>query len=244
MPADRRALRKSLKLLREQRVLLGFDFDCTLSIRHFYKVFAWCYPFGSSSHAHYEAFSDWCNEHDVASQFEMQIPRGQQLEMDVVLDVFCRQSGEDALHKVLREVFFGGSERINLIADWLRRMQENGAEFAIVTAGTSSALLRALAALPEWRPFFPSDRIWDTSQGRHAIQSVAGQKVLMLRDICPKASRIFLVDDSLSRDVPPEWACQGAQVQLFDLPYEGPGLQEESLLRLEEEIKKSKSGVA
>lgn len=83
--------------------------------------------------------------------------------------------------------------------------------FAIVTAGTSSALLRALAALPEWRngimfdvssrrlylhirlfesfqqkvawtkcssvvtpwvcrPFFPSDRIWDTSQGRHAIQ--------------------------------------------------------------------------
>eukprot|EP00434_Breviolum_minutum_P041615 symbB.v1.2.037021.t1/scaffold5359.1/size28108/1 len=49
MPADRRALRKSLKLLREQRVLLGFDFDCTLSIRHFYKVFAWLSVTGATS---------------------------------------------------------------------------------------------------------------------------------------------------------------------------------------------------
>ena len=99
--------------------------------------------------------------------------------------------------------------------------------FAIITAGTSTALLRALAALPEWRPFFSSDRIWDTSQGRHAIQSIAGQKVLMLRDIHPKASGILLVDDSLERDAPPKWATEGAQVSLFSLPYEGPGLQED-----------------
>lgn len=75
-------------------------------------------------------------------------------------------------------------------------------------------------------------------------------------------SGILLVDDSLERDAPPKWvgtaesdcesgeATEGAQVNLFSLPYEGPGLQEDrqdagmlsilqdSLLRLEEEINK------
>ena len=30
-------------------------------------------------------------------------------------------------------------------------MQDSGIEFAIITAGTSTAVLRVLAALPEWR---------------------------------------------------------------------------------------------
>eukprot|EP00913_Durusdinium_trenchii_P035655 g33365.t1 len=118
MPADRRALRQSLKRLRERHILVGFDFDCTLSVRHFYKVFAWCYPQGAQNHAHYQAFSDFCTARELSPKLEM-LPRGQQLDMDAILNEFCRQSGEEVLYELLREVFFGGPERINLIASWL-----------------------------------------------------------------------------------------------------------------------------
>lgn len=63
--------------------------------------------------------------------------------------------------------------------------------------------------------------------------------MLLLRDICPKASGILLVDDSLQKDPPFEWACNGAKVAVFDgLPYEGPGLQEDPMRAIEEELAK------
>ncbi|CAJ1424592.1 unnamed protein product, partial [Effrenium voratum] len=169
---------------------------------------------------------------------QLQLPRGQQLEMDGILNEFTRKSGADTLKDLLREVFFGGEARIKLVAESLSRMQQAGADFGIVTAGTSTGVLRVLTAVPEWMPFFPSNRIWDTSQGRHSIGSVAGQKVLMLRDIASAQASIMLVDDSLDRDPPAEWAVQAAKVALFSLPYEGPGLQEDSLKQLEEDVQK------
>ncbi|CAK0875017.1 unnamed protein product, partial [Prorocentrum cordatum] len=66
-------------------------------------------------------------------------------------------------------------------------------------------VMRALTTTPEWLPFFPSNRVWDSSQGRHAVASVAAQKALILRDLCPTASKIVLVDDALERDPPPGW---------------------------------------
>eukprot|EP00439_Symbiodinium_sp_Y106_P029580 s4607_g3.t1 len=192
MPEDRRALREALKRQRQRTILVGFDFDCTLTIRHFYKVFAWCVPFRTEAHPHYEAFLDWCEEHELdlgEVQFTTGVGRG--VEPDVVLALLDRSVGEDKLHELLREVFFGGAERINAIASWLQQLSRSGAEFAIVTAGISTSVLRVLNAVPEWQPFFPSDRIWDVQQSRHSVQSVSTSKVLLLRDICPKACLKF-----------------------------------------------------
>merc|ERR1712032_371909 len=100
--------------------------------------------------------------------------------MNSALEDFCRKAGDDLFRKLFREVFLGGEDRITLLADWLDRLQDTSVEFAIITAGTSTAVLRALAvAVPEWLRFFPSDRIWDTSQGRHASKYAATQKVLI-----------------------------------------------------------------
>jgi len=215
------------------RRLIGFDFDCTLTIRHFYKAFAWGYFQGSAqAHPHCQEFFEYCRKNGMDSKMKG-IPDHEDCMVCAVED-FCRHAGEDAFREVFRTVFLGGEERISLVADWLRRMQESRVDFDIVTAGTSSTVLRALAVTPEWLPFFPSNRVWDCSQGRHAVRSVAAQKALILRDICPTAGKILLVDDALSHDKPPEWVLQAANVKVFrDLPYEGPGVDAEILEAVE-----------
>lgn len=219
--------------------LVGFDFDCTLTVRHFYKVFAWGYGQGNHTvHPHCKDFVEWCKDHDVAPEMRSgQFKNaGGNDTMGDALEHFIKQSDEPQFHRLFREVFLGGSERILLIAAWLSRMQADGCEFAIITAGVSSSVLRALAAVPEWRPFFKSSRVWDVSQGRHNIQSVTGMKALMLRDICPEAKKILLVDDALGRDPPPAWALSAADVELVELPYEGPGISSELLTSIEESL--------
>mmetsp|Transcript_46153 Transcript_46153/g.83175 ORF Transcript_46153/g.83175 Transcript_46153/m.83175 type:complete len:239 (+) Transcript_46153:112-828(+) len=236
MPADRRALRQALSQQRAAPAarFVGFDFDCTLTVRHFFKVFAWCYAQRSSAHPHCKAFYDWCRERDVEHEIQELLDPSDP--MSSALEDFCRHAGEKVFHEVFREVFLGGDERITMVASWLESMRQKGVEFGIVTAGTSTAVLRALSAAPEWQPFFPSVRIWDTQQGRHSIRSLAGHKVLMLRDICPTACRIVLVDDSIERDRPPQWVLDAAQVSLVDLPYEGPGVDQALLDKIAEAV--------
>mmetsp|Transcript_148944 Transcript_148944/g.371115 ORF Transcript_148944/g.371115 Transcript_148944/m.371115 type:complete len:296 (-) Transcript_148944:29-916(-) len=222
-------------VLEAKKLFIGFDFDCTLTVRHFYKVFAWGYAqHNNSAHDHCKAFAEWCREHDVESEM-LRDAMGNDPMVAAVED-FCRQGGEAAFRDLFREVFLGGEERIALIASWLGRMQRSGVEFAIVTAGVSVSVLRALSAVPEWLPFFSSGRVWDTQQSRHCVTSVAGTKALMLRDLSPDAARILLVDDSLVRDTPPQWVLKASGVETFELPYEGPGVSAESLKAIEEAI--------
>mmetsp|Transcript_77461 Transcript_77461/g.214206 ORF Transcript_77461/g.214206 Transcript_77461/m.214206 type:complete len:246 (-) Transcript_77461:120-857(-) len=243
MPVDRRALRKSLAALRDggaSKWLLGFDFDCTLTVRHFYKVFAWGYTQGSASaHVHCEAFFSWCRDHNVEPEMQ-EAPRNRQDlsdPMGLAIECFCRSAGETAFRDVFREVFLGGPARISLVAAWLERMQREGVEFAIVTAGVSSAVLRALTTVPEWQPFFPANRVWDVSQGRHSVRSVMDQKLLILRELCPPACRILLVDDSISRDFPQSWVLSAAAAEVYEgLPYEGPGVDEGALSDIEKKL--------
>jgi len=265
MPRDRRALRNSFAAQRnvgqsrgsvlgdiaafaplsnrardeattKRRHLLGFDFDCTLTVRHFYKVFAWGYAQGSANaHCHCEAFFHWCHARGFDTSMEEMLEMGDP--MCSALEDFCRQAGEDAFRDVFREVFLGGDERISLVGRWLERLQRQGVEFAIVTAGTATAVLRGLAATPEWLPYFPSNRVWDTSQGRHSARSVMDQKVLMLRDISPEACRILLVDDSLEKDPAEAWVLLAASVEVFEgLDYEGTGVTEVVLEELEKQL--------
>lgn len=230
-PPERRPQPKPIKVV-------GFDFDCTITVRHFFKVFAWGYAQGHMGvHAHCKNFLDWCEERGVSPEMQSQPDPGDLI--GSALEDFCRLSGDAAFRGVFREVFCGGEERIRMLTDWMDRMRNAGVEFAIVTAGTSTAVVRALAVgVPEWLPFFPSDRVWDTQQGRHACRGVAAQKVLMLRDICPKAAQIVFVDDSVERDRPPAWSMAGAQVELFveNLPYEGPGITAPMLEKLEKQL--------
>lgn len=249
-PADRRALRAALWREREAAVskrLVGFDFDCTLTVRHFYKVFAWGYHQGhleaiyghGEALAHGKAFVEWCRKHGIEPEIKEDDGRRSNDHMVEALACFCRCEGEATFKELFREIFLGGDTRVALVAAWLEKMRGAGVEFAIVTAGISTAVLRALTlGAPEWLPFFSASSIWDSSQARHsdATLSVTAKKALMLRDISPSAKRILLVDDSLSRDRPPKWVLEGAGVETFELPYEGPGVDEESLKAIEAAI--------
>merc|ERR1711879_112225 len=107
--------------------------------------------------------------------------------MVVALDAFCEQADETVFGELFREVFLGGDARIALVAKTLQKLQAAGVDFAIITRGTSTAVLRGLVAVPEWLPFFPSSCVWDNSQCRHQVSSSNAQKSLMLRDLCPTA---------------------------------------------------------
>mmetsp|Transcript_109312 Transcript_109312/g.308482 ORF Transcript_109312/g.308482 Transcript_109312/m.308482 type:complete len:285 (-) Transcript_109312:235-1089(-) len=219
---------------------IGFDFDCTITVRHFYKVFAFGYVRGDmGAHSHCAAFCDWCRQNDIEVE---EPPPHRQYEdlMCFALEAFSRHAGEDAFRGVFREVFLGGEERIALFAEWLKGMREEGVEFVILTAGTSTAVLRGLAAAPELLAYFPSDRVWDTQQSRHQVNGVGATKALMLRDLCPESTYSLLIDDAIERDRPPPWVLQASGVTIFDgLPYEGPGVNAEILQEIKEMILKS-----
>lgn len=239
MPKDRRALRGALGRERGQqaapRRLLGFDFDCTLTCRHFYKVMSWGYAQGNrNAHPHCKAFLEWCAAHNVKSVMPDSIPFGDTEDtMMLAVEAFCAEAGEDAFAELFREIFLGGQDRIALVAASLQRLQAAGVEFAIITRGSSMSILRGLAATPEWLQYFSSSHIWDTSQSRHRGGGANTQKSLMLRDLSPSAARILLVDDSLAQDGVPQWVQKAAGVEVYPLPYEGPGLTEAMLTEIE-----------
>jgi len=223
--------------------VVGFDFDCTLTVRHFYKVLAWGYTGAmevtGAVAKHFEDFVAWCEEHDLETC--MQSSSRRQDVMSAALEHFCAQASAQDFRELFREIFLGGEERIALITKWLQRMRdEENCSFAIVTAGVALTVLRALAsAVPEWLPFFPSDRIWDCEQGRHAsAPNRMAQKALILRDVCKEAPKILLVDDTASREPVPEWLLKGTNVEVFKgaLEYEGPGVSSALLAEIEQAI--------
>lgn len=245
MPADRRALRKHLVARRDSglggRKLIGFDFDCTLTVCHFYKVFAWGYAQANpQAHEHCKAFFEWCDERELITSLRITSLREVKDfndPMGAALEDFNKRYGEQAFKEVFREVFLGGSQRIGEVAARLETLSREGVEMAIVTAGTSTAVLRALTAVPEWQPFFPASHVWDTSQGRHNVRSVIDTKLLILRDICPSARKMLLVDDSLSREKPTPWVLSAAGAEVYEgLKYEGTGLDEAHLQEIEQRM--------
>eukprot|EP00929_Paragymnodinium_shiwhaense_P018465 TRINITY_DN12919_c0_g1_i1.p1 TRINITY_DN12919_c0_g1~~TRINITY_DN12919_c0_g1_i1.p1 ORF type:complete len:292 (-),score=27.06 TRINITY_DN12919_c0_g1_i1:255-1079(-) len=227
--------------------VIGFDFDCTLTVRHFFKVFAMGYLKGNMLvHDHCAAFAAFCKARGIKPKLQA-IPDGlwSGNAMGAALEDFSQANGEDAFRDVFREVFCGGEERIRIVADWLENARrclgaDHAVEFAIVTAGISSTVLRGLSVVPEWQPYFPLSRVWDTSQGRHKHGSVIAMKAFLLRDLCPDAAHVVLVDDSLSHDEPQKWTLDIARVEVFrgELPYEGSGLSASSLAQLETHIRR------
>lgn len=225
MPADRRKLRQQLTEKRKRVVrTVGFDFDCTLTVKHFFKVFTWGYAQGNRrGHAHCEALWDWCEKNGV--DIDDHTPVQPDVNpISAALDVFIRNESEDTFRKLFREVFLGGEERIKAITKWLQSMSEAGVEFCILTAGIASSVLQALTAVPEWLKFFPCSRIWDSSQSRHSVRSTMATKVLTLADIVPESVKTILIDDSLEHDTPPSWVLKGANVEVVGLEYEGSGV--------------------
>merc|ERR550532_3544861 len=87
--------------------------------------------------------------------------------MGATLEAFSLKAGDAKF----REVFLGGEARIQMVAAQLHELAEAEVEFAIVTAGISGTVLRGLACVPEWRAYFPLERVWDVSQARHKTGS-------------------------------------------------------------------------
>ncbi len=224
------ALESLRKLPPAHPLLVGFDFDCTLTVRHFYKVFAWCYAKkNAKGHAHFEAFQRHCLDKGFNPFMQSSRSDGDWIVMDAIED-FASVNGNDAFRVIFREIFCGGDSRINEIASNLEKLKLQGAEFAIITAGVSTSVLRALAEVPEWLPYFPSSKIYDTSQCRHlCCPSVSGQKAFILRDLVSYVdSRLVLVDDALSKDPIPSWIEKVTGVESIALLYEGSGIDHEN----------------
>merc|ERR1712159_598493 len=79
-------------LTAKKTLLIGFDFDCTLTVKHFYKIFAWGYTQGNPQiHPHCGAFFRWCEEQGLKFQPIQQ--HDQYDAMNCALDHFCRLYG-------------------------------------------------------------------------------------------------------------------------------------------------------
>ncbi|CAK9081529.1 unnamed protein product, partial [Durusdinium trenchii] len=176
---------------------IGLDFDCTITIRHYYKCIAEKL-LGKQvfSHPHSAVFNAWLKRHRV----NLEVPEVPDSDHWMVSGVerLTKQLGEKKFKEMIREVFLGGEERIQELTEWFTKKTNDGISFAIITAGVASTVSMALEAVPEWDRFFPTDLVLDLSGSRHQVLSVTGQKALMLRDLRPTATRLVLVDDSLS----------------------------------------------
>ncbi|CAK9081531.1 SAP domain-containing protein, partial [Durusdinium trenchii] len=148
------------------------------------------------SHPHSAVFNAWLKRHRV----NLEVPEVPDSDHWMVSGVerLTKQLGEKKFKEMIREVFLGGEERIQELTEWFTKKTNDGISFAIITAGVASTVSMALEAVPEWDRFFPTDLVLDLSGSRHQVLSVTGQKALMLRDLRPTATRLVLVDDSLS----------------------------------------------
>eukprot|EP00439_Symbiodinium_sp_Y106_P056499 s122_g7.t3 len=211
---------------------IGLDFDCTITVRHFYKCLACGIVMGKpSAHPHCRDFVAWLRKAGVTDLSVHQAPDVHPIILAV--EALAKRLGEPKFKQMLREVFFGGEARIKLLTAWFTAKKNEGVCFAIITAGVASSVSMALEAVPEWDDFFPTDLVLDVGACRHQVMSVTGQKSLMLRDLRPTIPRILLVDDSLGEDPPPAWVLRRSQVIPVALPYEGQGLDDESLARID-----------
>ena len=198
--------------------LIGLDFDCTITVRHFYKSIANLLMGKPMAHPHCAFLNAWLKRQNV----KLEVPQTDVHIMVAAVENLSLTLGE-RFHQLIREVFLGGEERIQLLTQWFARKEAEGIHFAIITAGIASTVSIALEAVPEWDRFFPPDLVLDLSSSRHQVLSITGQKALMLRDLRP-CSRILLVDDSLGEDPIPSWILRRSQVKFVALPYEGTGL--------------------
>lgn len=199
--------------------LIGLDFDCTITVRHFYKSIANLLMGKPMAHPHCAFLNAWLKRQNV----KLEVPQTDVHIMVAAVENLSHKLGERRFRQLIREVFLGGDERIQHLTEWFTRKEAEGIHFAIITAGIASTVSIALEAVPEWDRFFPPDLVLDLSNSRHQVLSITGQKALMLRDLRP-SSRILLVDDSLGEDPIPSWILRRSQVKSVALPYEGTGL--------------------
>ena len=200
--------------------LIGLDFDCTITVRHFYKSVANLLMGKPMAHPHCAIFHAWLKKEGV----KLEVPQQTDVHWMVsAVETLSHVLGVDRFRHLIREVFLGGEERIQHLTAWFAGKDQEGIHFAIITAGVASSVSMALEAVPEWDRFFPTDVVLDLSQSRHQVPSITGQKALILRDLRPMA-RIVLVDDSLREDPIPTWILRRSQVKFVALPYEGTGL--------------------
>ena len=200
--------------------LIGLDFDCTITVRHFYKSVANLLMGKPMAHPHCAIFHAWLKKEGV----KLEVPQQTDVHWMVsAVETLSHVLGADRFRHLIRAVFLGGEERIQHLTAWFARKDQEGIHFAIITAGVASSVSMALEAVPEWDRFFPTDVVLDLSQSRHQVPSITGQKALILRDLRPMA-RIVLVDDSLREDPIPTWILRRSQVKFVALPYEGTGL--------------------
>lgn len=221
--ANKQAIPQQLQNSPPLSALLGLDFDCTITVRHFYK----CMVLGifmrkPQAHAHCPAMFEWLQQNGIT---DIRVPTApDQHPMVCATEFLAEKLGPEKFTRLVREVFLGGEERIQWLTGWLRAKKQLGVDLAIITAGISSTVSMALDAVPEWNLLFTTDAVLDVGSCRHQVSSLIGQKVLMLRDLRPAAQKLILVDDSLAEDPPPDWILRRARVQTLGLPYEGSGI--------------------
>jgi hypothetical protein len=220
-----------------QAVAIGFDFDCTLTVRHLYKALAWGFlpnghPQRPPDHPHHPEMEMWVKEKEptllhatrLDPQWRPERPAPAN-EVSTVLDFLASQDAE-ASRRLMRDFFLGGDQRIAEMAAFFRDLETRGAELYILTAGVAASVSQLLAtAVPEWLPFFPSNRVHDIGHHRHKVSSIAGVKMLILRDIAGKPG--FLIDDSLAKEPLEAWVPDASGIRGLDiLEYEGEGIQQ------------------
>ena len=229
-----------------QGPIIVFDWDCTITCKHLFKVLAgWPQYCG--------ALSEWCSHRDIPDPIK--IPMKESIVERMAFGGGAE--GEELLRRVFREFMMGGEERIAAVKDVLTELRTvHKCTLCVLTRG-ETASLRILfdKIIPDWAPLFEGGWIANTFNdyftcdasgalsaqmpGLSTVGTRGGEvtKEAILEAIFPFTQEtVMLVDDSISRGstlisstAPGE---RGGSIQLLDLPLEADGLNAESMAQL------------
>lgn len=227
--------------------IVVFDWDCTLTSRHLYKILAGWSPYCGP-------FSEWCVAHDIPDPIKIPMRHGSIVER---MAFGGAGEGDEMLRRAFREYMMGGEERIAAIKELLVELHTvHGCTLCVLTRGETASLRVVFdKVLPDWAPLFEGGWVANTaneyftcdasgmlSEQMSGLTTGGASKENMLEQLFPFDSHtVLLVDDSISHGsslvsstTPGELG--GGVIHLLDLPLEQRGLDGPSMAMLRQVV--------
>jgi endonuclease/exonuclease/phosphatase family metal-dependent hydrolase len=228
-------------------LIVVFDWDCTVTSRHLYKILAgwsaYCGP-----------FSDWCVAQDIPDPIKIPMRHGSIVER---MAFGGGEEGDEMLRRAFCDYMMGGEARIASIKELLVELHTvHGCTLCVLTRGETASLRVVFdKVLPDWAPLFEGGWVANTaneyftcdasgmlSEQMSGLTTGGASKENMLEQLFPFDSHtVLLVDDSISRGsrlvsstTPGELG--GGVIHLLDLPLEQRGLDGPSMAMLRQVV--------
>ena len=134
--------------------VIVFDWDCTVTSQHLYKILAGWPPYC-------EPFSEWCDAQGIPDPIKTPM-RGSIVER---MSFGGGDEGDALLRRAVREFMMGGEARIAALKELLVELRTvHGCTLCVLTRGETSSLRIIFdKVLPDWAPLFEGGWIANTA---------------------------------------------------------------------------------